>query len=554
MPRVSALVVTWNSASDITACVNAALSQEVDGGLEVVVVDNASADETVSLLREISDPRLRLIALDSNTGYAEGNNRALAESSGELVLLLNPDCVMSDGCVAELVGHLERSPGVAAAAALLRNADGSVQTFARRDLTLPSIWWDLTDFGRRWDERLRDQRGRRWRRYAAEFEAGIDSPLAVDCPAAACLVLWRTLVRKRLFDPGLPLFFNDGDLYARLRNRGYLIEVTPAASASHIGGTSHRQLPNSRKRAEFVWSMRQYVSRHWSGRRCAALWVLLMVDVITATLRAPFSRRRRRALLAHARGTLGGLGLPGGAVPWLSGVPGPRRRVGLLRARLRRQFRDGLRSLARRTRRRRVLIRLRLGAWVNRSHLDVTIHPSANIASDVLVEQPSGQSGRLLIGPRARIQRGVILRLWGGELVLGHAVDVRSGSCLTVKGQLHLAPRVTIGRNVGVHADSQMTWGFGVTVGEGSLIIDSEHTSDGTAVPVLDQPIVIRPVSIGACTFIGAGAVITAGVSIGAGAVIGARSVVTADVAERTIALGAPARAVGKTGPGVIAE
>jgi GT2 family glycosyltransferase/acetyltransferase-like isoleucine patch superfamily enzyme len=552
VPRVSALVVTWNSASDIEACVAAALSQDVEGGLEVVVLDNASADSTVSLVSAIDDPRLKVVPIETNTGYAEGNNRALEVSSGEVVLLLNPDCVMAPGCVQALVDHLDRSPGVGAVAATLRNPDGSVQTFARRNLTLPSIWWDLTDSGRRLDDRHRASRGRRERRYADEFERGLTAPLEVDCPAAACLVVWRNLVRRRLFDPALPLFFNDADLYERLRNRGYRIEVIPDAAATHVGGGSHRQLATGRKRAEFVWSMRQFTARHWTARRCLALWLLLATDVASALARAPFSRRRS-ALLQHARGTLGGLGLPGGSVPWLSVVPGPRSRVGLLRRRLGAQFREGLRSAARRTRRRRVLIRLRLGAWVNRSRLAVQIDPRADVASDLRVEQPRGQSGTVSIGPLARIQPGVTLRIWGGELVIGKAAEIRSGACLTVKGQLHIAPRVTMGRLVGVHADGNMTWGFGVVIGEGSLVIDSEHTADGSPVPVLDQPVIVRSVSIGPGVFIGAGTVVTAGVHIGAAAIIGARSVVTSDVPDRVIAIGSPARVVGEVKPGVIA-
>src|SRR3954464_3422589 len=97
---VSILVVTWNNAGEIGACLDAALGQQGEP-VEIVVVDNASADATPAVLDGYAG-RVRGVRSAENLGYAAGNNLAYREASGEHVLLLNPDCVMAPDCLMKL--------------------------------------------------------------------------------------------------------------------------------------------------------------------------------------------------------------------------------------------------------------------------------------------------------------------------------------------------------------------------------------------------------------------------------------------------------------------
>ncbi|MDQ3850831.1 MAG: glycosyltransferase, partial [Actinomycetota bacterium] len=147
-PRVSILVVTYEHAGEIDACLDAALAQQdADLAVEVIVADNASSDGTRERVRARA-PAVRLLAMGANRGFAAAMNAAFAASSGELVLILNPDCVMDPGCVAALRDRLAARPDVAVAAALLRNPDGSPQLFARRDVDLGVALWAFTATGR----------------------------------------------------------------------------------------------------------------------------------------------------------------------------------------------------------------------------------------------------------------------------------------------------------------------------------------------------------------------------------------------------------------------
>lgn len=539
--RVTAVVVTYGHADEIAACLDALLDQQVEGGLEVVVVDNASADGTADVVAAYADRGVRLVAQPTNTGYAAATNTAAEHARGDLLLLVNPDCVVDRGCVQVLVDHLDESPGVGAVSALLRYPDGRPQVFCRRDLTLASVLWDLTELGRRWDRRFRGDAGRRARRYSELFDTGGPHDVVeVDCPAAACVLLWRALVRGEVMSPELPLFFNDGDLYDRLRAKAYVVHVEPAATAVHGYSTSLQRLVSARKRAEFVASMRVWARRWWPVRRRVLLWLLLLLDAGTSVLLSLRGRDRSR-VRQHAKGTLGGLGLPGGADPWLTTFPSTGRR--LRRTAL--SCRDGLRSWSvtarRRSRRRSVLRRFRREARRNRSPLVLDVDRSADLARDVRLDLRRGQRAVLRVGPRAVVQSGVVLRLWGGELVVGDGTYLRYGACLTAKGRLLLGRRVVVSRGVNVHADGELAVEFGVTIAEGATVLDTTHQLR-TLLPVFDLPVVQRPVRIGAGTFIGANAVVGAGVDVGRRAVVGAGSVVTRDVPAGVLVVGQPAR------------
>jgi N-acetylglucosaminyl-diphospho-decaprenol L-rhamnosyltransferase len=133
--QISVLIVTYDHGDEIDACLDAALAQAAPGlKVEVVVVDNASHDDTAARVRARGG--VRLVEMASNRGFAAGMNAAFAASRGEHVLLLNPDCVMDGGCAAALRERLLADRGVALAAALLHDPDGTPQLFARRDLDL----------------------------------------------------------------------------------------------------------------------------------------------------------------------------------------------------------------------------------------------------------------------------------------------------------------------------------------------------------------------------------------------------------------------------------
>jgi GT2 family glycosyltransferase len=316
---LSILVVTYDHAEEIDACIDGALAQEGPGlAVQVIVADSASRDDTAARVgARAADPRVRLVALAVNRGFAAGVNAAFAAAEGEHVLLLNPDCVMDPGCAAALRSHLQADPEVGLAAALLHDPDGTPQLFARRELHLSGALWTFTTVGRRLDAR-RGGRALAGRRYEELWAGGPpEVPVAVFCPAAACVMAARGTLEPQPLDETFPLFFNDGELCVRVLAAGRRIEVVPAATAAHGYGTSvtrAQRADPARMRAEWVASLLRYGGRVWSRPAQAALAAALLADAVAGAALCLLGREDPR----EVRGTLGGLGLPGGPPPLLS--------------------------------------------------------------------------------------------------------------------------------------------------------------------------------------------------------------------------------------------
>lgn len=544
VPTVSILVVTWNNEADIGACLTGALRQD-DGRqqIEVIVVDNASTDRTVEVVESFG--RVRLLPQAENLGFAAGMNLAARAATGDFLLLLNPDCAMDAGCVTALWRALATRPGLGLAAARLRNTDGTPQAFARRWLTPSSVALTLTRAGQSIDRRFLHGRAGDARSYRTELTALAPDaePLAVDCPAGACVMLWAVHAGRRLFDDRFPLFFNDGELALRLHHKGYRAEVIPSAGAVHGYGTSHRQLNRARRRAEFVASLRLFASATGTVRFSVFVWTALVVDALVSGLRwmVPIgSASRRKEAFANARGVLGGLGLPFGAQPWLAKVPGKKTR---LRRSLRRVTGGPLeltRTGMRRLRRRAFIVRLHLAAAIVGSRADLRLHRSVDVPWNVTFEIRPGARVVVEMGEKVHVQRGLILRLQGG-LHLGHHSQLRYGVNLNVKGSLHFEGRNVLGRGATIHADGVMRWEWGACCSEYVTVVDTSHPVDGSLVHMLDHPVTDGPVRIGAGAWLGAHATVVAGVVIGAGAVVGANAAATRDVPAGVVALGLPA-------------
>ena len=540
MVELSVLIVTYDSAAEIDACLDAVLAQDIEGELEVIVVDNASVDDTVERV-ETRGGKVELIRNSTNEGYAAGVNAAFAASTGRFVALLNPDCVPDPGCLAALVDHLKHTPGVGVAAAVLRNEDGSVQDFARAEQSVAGVLLTFTDIGQRIDRRWRASRAMDERRYARVFASPITEPVAVDCPAAACVVIWRQLMQPRPMDPRFPLLFNDGDLYRRIRGKGYRADIVPGAGAMHLYGASLRRVPRARMRAEMVAGLRHYTT-NWSPLRRWAVWLGLAADgAIGVVETAVKPGGADTAARGQARGTLGGLGLPGGVKPWLTPPVTPKSGLRATVRRGRQAPRRTARSLTRRLRRNWFVLRLRLaGLWVG-SRVDVDVHPGADIAWSQVLEIRPRRHVVVRVGNGASIRRGVTLRL-GGTLEIGAYSDIRWNITLNVNGHLKFSGRNVLGRGTAVHADGTMIWDWGAGTGEYCTIVDSDHVVDGSLVHVLDQPAPQADVKLGGAVFLGSHVIVTAGCTVGAGSVVGGNSVVSRDIPEGVIAVGAPAK------------
>lgn len=232
---ISGIVVNYNGADVLVPCLKSLLSQTRPFD-EIVVVDNASSDASVSLIREFS-PQIRLHCLDHNVGYAEGCNRGIAITRGDLVAVLNNDVAL---------------------------APNWLESMLACDEPAWSFWASLVLFAR--GSRHVDSAGDGMAVIGAAYKTGHgQSPVEyresreVFGPCGAAALYRRSLLEATGgFDPDFFLIYEDADLSFRARLLGRRCLFVPSAIAYHhvntsIGTFSHNYVFYGHRNSEYVF-------------------------------------------------------------------------------------------------------------------------------------------------------------------------------------------------------------------------------------------------------------------------------------------------------------
>ncbi len=226
-PRVSILVVTWNSWRDLERCLESLRALDYPD-TELVVVDNGSTDGTPERLRE-RFPEARLEANATNLGLPAAVNQGLARARGEYLLLLDVDTEVAEDAVSRLVEFMDARPDVSLAAARIFTPDGDIEESARN---FPSFMAGL--FGRQSLLTRLFPRNRFSSRYLARENLGRGEPFQVQQVSAACMFMRRELVQETgPWDEGFRCYWIDTDYCKTVHELGRKVFCVPAARVVH---------------------------------------------------------------------------------------------------------------------------------------------------------------------------------------------------------------------------------------------------------------------------------------------------------------------------------
>ena len=137
---LSIVIVNWNTAELLIQCLESIYKSGSQYSLEVIVVDNSSTDESVSLV-DRDFPCVILIRNDQNLGFARANNQGLAVGSGRYFMLLNSDTIVLPGAIDILIEAADSNPKLGVIGPKLLNMDGSLQ---ESWASFPSFFSELT--------------------------------------------------------------------------------------------------------------------------------------------------------------------------------------------------------------------------------------------------------------------------------------------------------------------------------------------------------------------------------------------------------------------------
>lgn len=280
--RLSVLIVNWNTRDLLRACLRSVFANPPqDGEIEVIVVDNASSDESAKMVRE-EFPSAILVASEKNTGYARGNNLAFGRATGDWLLTLNPDTELEADTLTLALASLGREEKAGALGARLIGTDGETQASVRGFPTVTGIFGTLTGL----DRLLKGSAFDSYRMRAFDYARRQPAPQ----PMGTFLLFRREALvaigdPKAPFDEGFPIFFNEVDLLARLHRAGWSCLYDPDVRVKHLGGASTRQV-----RKSMIWeshrSLVRYLRKHTRGIGRLGLPLVSAVILAAAFVRA----------------------------------------------------------------------------------------------------------------------------------------------------------------------------------------------------------------------------------------------------------------------------
>ncbi len=237
---ISTIIVNFNSDDKVSLCVQSLLDTKLN--LEIIIVDNASSDQSLNALKEItsSEPGIHYIENQQNYGFAVACNQGARLARGEFLLYLNPDCKIQENAISELVSCLRKYPKAGMAGGQILNSDGSEQVGGRR--MVPTPWRTLIRVFRI------SFLARRFPRWFSDFnlhqQPVPDHPIEVAAISGACMLVSRKAYEDvGGLDEEYFLHCEDLDWCMSFRNKGWKIMFVPDAEITHFQGACSRSRP-----------------------------------------------------------------------------------------------------------------------------------------------------------------------------------------------------------------------------------------------------------------------------------------------------------------------
>lgn len=262
------IIVSWNVRELLKrALISIFASWGAHPGLEVIVVDNASTDDSVAMLHA-EFPHITTIANTENLGFTKGNNQGLAAAHGAFILLLNPDTEVQGPALHTLVDYARQNPGTGMVGPQLLNPDQTVQPSRRRFPTLPVLFLEST-----WLQKFAPRAI--LRHYYMEDRSDAERQ-AVDWITGAAMLTRREVVNQvGGLDEGFFMYSEELDWCKRIRNAGWEITYLPTARITHHEGKSSEQVVPARH-IYFQSSKVRYVRKYHSAfiAEVLRLWLL----------------------------------------------------------------------------------------------------------------------------------------------------------------------------------------------------------------------------------------------------------------------------------------
>ncbi|MFN4122913.1 MAG: glycosyltransferase family 2 protein [Flavobacteriales bacterium] len=274
--KLSVVIVNYNVEYFLDQCLSS-VEQACKGiDAEVFVVDNASSDGSLEMLRQ-KHPSVKLIANKDNVGFSKANNQAIVQSTGEYVLLLNPDTVVEEDTFSHCIEFMDARPDAGACGVKLIDGKGNFLPESKRGLPTPAVsFYKISGLSKLFPK------SKRFGKYHLGY-LDAESVQEIDVLSGAFMFIRREALNKAgLLDEAFFMYGEDIDLSYRITQAGYKIFYTPGTRTIHYRGESTKK-----GSANYVYvfynAMAIFANKHFSAKYAQTFnWMIKLAIVLRA--------------------------------------------------------------------------------------------------------------------------------------------------------------------------------------------------------------------------------------------------------------------------------
>jgi GT2 family glycosyltransferase len=230
--KLSTIIVNWNVKELLNRCLNSVFSGFECREFEVIVVDNASQDESVEMIRR-KFPQVKLIINNENSGFAKACNQGTKIAQGKYLFFLNPDSEVANNTFDRIINFMESHPEVGVGGCYLYYPDQRIQTSFYRFTSLTTLL------------------GRALLLYSFLPKNSLTAPLffehfrenkPIERVCGGAMVVRREALNEvGLFDESFFLYYEDEDLCYRMKQKGWKIASIPNTKIIHYHNQSGKK-------------------------------------------------------------------------------------------------------------------------------------------------------------------------------------------------------------------------------------------------------------------------------------------------------------------------
>ena len=249
---LSVVIVNYQTYELTKNTINSVLGYKYPFGVEIIVVDNASSDDSLSRLQEDFKDTVKFIASDENNGFAAGNNQALRIAQSKYVLLLNSDTIVWENTLEDIYNYMENNSDVGAAGCRVLLENGDLDKACKRSFpNVKNSFFKLFHIPTN----------------SAEVNYNLNNLPDDDVYEIECLTGAFMFIRKEaldevgFLDESFFMYGEDIDLCYRIKQAGWKIIYYGKSKITHFKGASSKK-QRSKLIYEFYHAMYIYYNKH----------------------------------------------------------------------------------------------------------------------------------------------------------------------------------------------------------------------------------------------------------------------------------------------------